>query len=414
MSDDQELLKAIAQVRRSPYGKRVVHVFTSWAKGDPKHPEKLAKGRDLVSRNLFNIPDSGCFVLSSGDMVFICAQVSAAVIQTVCSRLETLFFGEEPPRVNSYGEAKYFKVFDAGRDLAKLITSVKALVSVAPVATRPAIGLKEFEAIVRVVRDSDIRAMIFNQPVYRWAGKKPGIEYLEFFASLDQIRQAACPEHDIAGNPALFHLIKAELDLRLMRIIGREVGEYRHKAFSINLLGTSLLSKEFETFMDGIPARLSGKIFAEIDRGDFLQHSGDLDALTRRSADLNVPLCVDGLSLSDLRVFRLPTGAEFAKIKWSEQITTLPRRDLEVAIRAIKEFGPEKVVLTRCDSERALDFAQAMGIPFVQGYLADKMFRAGINFNEGRGQDEGMAGAVSPPCRPNPAIPAPRALVCPA
>jgi len=412
MSDDQELLKAIAQVRRSPYGKRVVHVFTSWAKGDPKHGEKLAKGRDLVARNLFNVADAGCFVLSSGDLVFICAQVSAAVIQTVCSRLETLFFGDEPPRVNSYNEAKYFKVFDAGRDLAQLITSVKALVSVAPVANRPAIGLKEFDSIVRVIRDSDIRAMIFNQPVYRWAGKKPGIEYLEFFASLDQMRQAACPAHDIAGNPALFHMIKAELDLRLMRIIGREIGEYRHKAFSINLLGTSLLSKEFETFMDGVPARLSGKILAEIDRGDFLQHSGDLEALTKRASELNVPLCVDGLSLSDLRVFRLPAGAEFAKIKWSEQITTLPRRDLEVAIRAIKEFGPDKVVLTRCDSERSLDFAQAMGIPFVQGYLADKMFRAGMNFNEGR--SPAPAPTVSPPRRSAPAIPVPSASLCPA
>lgn len=384
MSDDQDLLKAIAKLRRAPYGKRVVHMFTSWVKGDPKHGEKMARARDVVTRSLFNLPDSGCFALSSGDLVFVCAQVSQSMIQTVCSRLEELFFGEEPPRRNSYGEFKFFKVFDAGQDLARLINSVKALVTVAPSSARPPIGLKEFETAVKVIRDSDIRAMIFNQPVYLWSTRKPSIEYLEFFVSLDQLRQRACPEHDIAANPALFHLIKAELDARLMKTIGREIGEYRHKAFSLNLLGTSLLSKEFETFMDGIPARLSGKILVEIDRADFLQHAVDLDALAKRSEDLNAPLCVDGLSLADLGLFRLPARAEYAKIKWSEQITAMPRRDLEAAIRAIKEFGPEKVVMTRCDSERALDFAAAMGIPYVQGYLADKMFRSGMSFTEGR------------------------------
>lgn len=411
MSDDQDLLRAIAKLRRSPYGKRVVHIFTSWAKGDSRYGEKMTLARDLVSRQLLNLPDFGCFALSSGDLVFVCSQVSSTVIQTLCSRLEVLFFGEEPPRRNTYGEARYHKVFDAGQDLARLITSVKALVTVAPSTVRPPIGLKEFETVVKTIRDSDIRAMIFNQPVYLWAAQKPSIEYLEFFVSLDQLRQRACPEHDIAANPALFHLIKAELDVRLMRTMGREIGEYRHKAFSLNLLGTSLLCKDFETFMDGIPARLSGKILAEVDRADFLQHAGDLDALSRRSEELNVPLCVDGLSFADLRLFRLPTGVEFAKIKWSEQITAMPRRELEGAIRAIKEFGPEKVVLTRCDSERALDFADALGIPYVQGFLADRMFRTGMNFREGR---EGPATTVSPPPRSGPATPVPSGLGCPA
>lgn len=414
MSDDQGLLQAIAKLRRAPYGKRVVHMFTSWAKGDPKHGEKMAKAHDVVGRSLFNLPDSGCFSLSSGDLVFICAQLSPSMIQTVCSRLEALFFGEEPPRRNSYGEFKYFKVFDAGQDLAKLITSIKSLVSIAPTAARPPIGFKEYEAVVKVIRESDIRALIFNQPVYLWSARKPSIEYLEFFVSLDQMRQRACPEHDIAANPALFHLIKAELDSRLMKTIGREIGEYRHKAFSLNLLGTSLLSKDFETFMDGIPARLSGKILAEVDRADFLQHAGDLDSLMKRSDELNVPLCVDGLSLADLRLFRLPPGAAYAKIKWSEQITTMPRRDLEAAIRAVKEFGPDKVVLTRCDSERSLDFADAMGIPYVQGFLADKMFKAGMNFLEGRTGVAAPEARISPPPRSAPAIPVPTMSVCPA
>lgn len=381
---ERELLKSIADVRRSPYGKRVVHVFTSWAKADPKFSDKLEKAQSYIARCVFTGPDCGTFVLTSGDLVFVCAQISSSVIANLCARLEMLFFGTAEPRTNSYGEAKYYKVFDAGKDLSGLIGVVKKMVCAPQAVSRPAIGLKEYEDIVRIVRESDIRTMVFNQPIYMSASSKPCIEYLEFYVSLEQLSQVACPEHSISGNFGLFSLIKADLDLRLMRIIGREIGEYRHKAFAINLLGSTFLSKEFEGFVSGIPARLSGKIYVEIDRADFLHHSGDLEQLMRRSEALNVPICIDGISLNDLRVFRPPLGAEFVKIKWSEQIGEMPLPELEAAVRLMKEFGPSKIVLSRCDSERALEFAKALGIPFVQGRLVDRLFRAGMDFTESR------------------------------
>ena len=380
MSCEQDLLKAIAEVRRSPFGKRVVHILSSRVRTEPNHDRKVERAKAYISRALLS--DFGCFVLSSGDIVFICSQMSANVIATLCARLETLFFGTTEPGVNCYGECKFFKVFDAGKELAALISSIKRLVA-APVApARPPIGLKEYEDVIRVVHDSDIRAMIFNQPIYRSAASKPSIEYLEFYVSLDQLSRAACPEHSITASPALFEMIKAELDLRLMRIISREIGEYRHKAFAINLLGGTFLSKAFEDFLATTPARLSGKIYVEIDRADFLQHSGDLEQLLRRSEELNVPICIDGLSLNDLRVFRLPVGAQFVKIKWSERITEMPWPDIETAVRSLRECRSAKIVLSRCDSERSLEFAKVLGIPFVQGRLVDRLFRAGIDFAE--------------------------------
>ncbi|TAN52462.1 MAG: EAL domain-containing protein [Rhodospirillales bacterium] len=384
MSGERELLMAIAEVRKSPFGKRVVHFFASWAKGDPQYNVKLEKAREYITRSVFIGRDTGCFVLSSGDIVFVCAQISSGLITTLCSRLEAVFFGREEPKSNMYGEVKFYKIFDAGRDLSSLIGTIKKMVAAPKIPDRPPIGFKEYDDVIKVIRNSDIRTVVFNQPIYMSSDVKPCIEYLEFYVSINQLSQMACPEYNIAGNNSLFSMIKADLDLRLMRIISREIGEYRHKAFAINLLGSTFLSKEFEAFISSVPARLSGKIYVEIDRADFLQHSGDLEQLQQRSEKLNVPICIDGVSLSDLRVFRLPFSSEFVKVKWSEQITGMPLPDLEVAIRSLRECGTTKIVLSRCDSERSLEFAKALGIHFVQGRLVDQLFRAGVGFTEAR------------------------------
>ena len=390
MSIERKLLEAIAAVRSAPRGKRVVHILSSAAKADPNFAKHMEKAEAMVAATIVGNSNGGCFALSSGDLVFVCSQVSAGGIGGLCSRLESLFFADRIPPVNSYGEKSFYKIFDAGNELAALIVAVRRmLVTSQPDQEAPPIGVKEYESITQLVKGSNIRSIIFNQPVYRVQSDKVSIEFLEFYVSMEQLRKVACPNHNIPGNAWLFNMVKKDLDSCMMRIIGDEIGEYRHKAFSINLLGDTFLSNEFADFISRISARLSGKIYVEIDRSDFLHHSHDLDRLLQRSINLNVPICVDGISLDDLRVFLPPAGAEFIKIKWSNDMDGTARARLAEAIQGL---NGAKIVLSRCDSDTSLAFAKAHGIGYLQGRLVDKLFRSRKGF--GAGDAAAMAAAA--------------------
>lgn len=404
MKGEKDLLIELARTRKAPFGKRIVHVFSSWAKGSlDKFDETAQKVATEIERALVTGTGVGVYSLPNGDIVFTYCQVSTASVLTVCSRIEKMIFGDQAPQRNPYGEINYYKIVDAGKDINRVIDVVKTILHQAQPQQvvgggKPPIGIKQFDSIITTVRKSDIRPIVFNQPVYFIDHNKPSIEYLEFFTSIAKLEQMICPDHSIAAEPSLFNMIKKDLDSALMRMIGREIPEYRHKAFGLNVLVTTFLAPEFDVFMEKVPARLSGKIYVELDRADFLQHSGELDKLDKRSRALNVPICIDGLSHHDMRLMRLSSiSSAFTKVKWSEDVFTMPREDIDSFVRDIKGCRDSHVVLTRCDSPRSLSFARAIGIRFVQGRLVDKLFRAGMEIGGSSGDDPPQSAAEPRP-----------------
>lgn len=382
---DKELLVELGRIRKAPFGKRVLHYFSSMAMDAPDFTIRRDKALRLLKDGLSAGASWDLFSLSCGDIVFTYSQISSAVLMTLLQKLDGVFFpAGETPKKNVYGEVGFYKLFDASRDLNQLVDGVRAVVAEGlksnPKQLKEPIGLKQYQFIADTLQKADIRSIIFNQPIYFSEHSTPSIEFLEFYVSIDRLEQALCPQYSITANPWLFNLVKRDLDLALLRMLPGEIANYRHKAFSVNSLVATFLSPDFLRFIQSLPARLSGKIMVELDKGDVIQHSDCIGQIAARSRELNVPVCIDGLSHHDLRLMKLShIDASFVKVKWSSEMAAMAADHIETFVRELRSNSGLRTVLTRCDSPKALAFARATGMGFIQGRLADQFFKLGAN-----------------------------------
>ncbi|OIR09125.1 EAL domain protein [mine drainage metagenome] len=375
---ERDLLQDLAKYRKGSHGWRAVHVLSAVLAKRSTFPQALKEANAAIAAVLMNGAGYRIYNLGNGDVVFIYSQVATTAVMALCTALENSFFEGATASQNVYGECGHYKLFDLARELPVLIDGVRAILAVGQERCRkPPISPKHAVIISEKLRGSNIRSVIFNQPVYNIAHPRPSIEFLEFYTSIADLEKIYAPDRSIAGNPWLFNLIKRELDMALMRAIQREIGDYRHKAFSINLLVDSFLSDGFRAFLTALPVKLGGRVYAELEKSDLVLHSHLLGPLLERSRQLGVPVCIDGVSHHDVQLMRLSDlQCSYIKLKWDADIATAPE---EAMVRLVRELRAceARVVLTRCDSPKALSFARATGISYVQGRLADEIFKSG-------------------------------------
>jgi len=376
---DREVLRELVRLRKSPQGLRAVHVLSSVVASR----RRFEKEAQAANRVILSVLEAGgyhkIFHLSNGDIVFIYSQVSTSTVVALCTALETSLFLGVPSRKNVYGDFGNYKIFDLSRDIGALVDGVRAMLATEPKARteRQPISVGQMDSLCTQIRSTDIRTIVFNQPVYNISHEKTSIEFLEFYTSIQKLEQLYVPGRSIAGNPWLFNLVKRELDAAVMRAISDEIPSYRHKAFSLNLLVDSFMSDGFREFVGSLPVRLGGRIFVEIDKTDLIQHSDFLADIYGRSQALGVPLCVDGVSYHDIQVLRMARlKCQYVKLKWNPDILTLPTEELEILVEDLRT-STARVILTRCDSQNSLAFARTAGVQFIQGHLADEYFRTG-------------------------------------
>ncbi|MBF0563225.1 MAG: hypothetical protein HQL37_14705 [Alphaproteobacteria bacterium] len=277
--------------------------------------------------------------MANGDIIFIYTQIPSSSIMALCHKLQMLFFGnEEEPQKNIYDERNFYKIFDAGRDIDTVIEGVRNILAKATERgiRKPPIDFKQFEKLSEAIRIRNIRSIVCNQPAYFVDDDHLEIEFLEFFTSIDKLEQAFCPSHSISANSALFSLVRQDLDRAVMKLIVQEIGDYRFKAFSLNLMMSTFLSDDFTKFRENLPSKIIGRLYIEIDRADLIEHSDDLEECLARSERLSTPINIDGISHHDWPLLNFSgIPYKFLKMKWSRGISELRAMELEAFTRSI-------------------------------------------------------------------------------
>ena len=234
--------------------------------------------------------------------------------------------------------------------------------------------------LVEKLRSQDVRHCIFNQPVYFIGEKVPSIEFLEFFVSTQQIQSNYLPEHNIMGNPWLFHAMREDLDRATLKAVGVEIPQYRHKGFSVNVSVNTLLGREFADFYDQFPTTVAGRIIVEIHKTDMLENMGVMRQVRALVESRGFKFCIDGLEWYDFEVLSLHRlKPDFVKLIWKNDLTTLGEEDLRLLVEGIKSLDSKtRLIMSRCDDPRSFLLSRSLGIRYVQGRLADQNFRTGV------------------------------------
>lgn len=381
---ERAFLHELHSVKKSPLGKRLIHFCVSMVPPAKDVSRRLESAKNFIKKSFERSPYCQVFQASNFDLFVAYSHIPVSEVLGVCSRVEKLFCEEPVTARNPYNEYAFYKVADAVKELDLVFTAFKGIISYGQQqgdgAVKRPMAPEHLTFLSEKLRTTDLRHCIFNQPVYFIGNKVPSIEFLEFYVASKQIESVFLPEVSLSGSPWLFHALSEDYDRATLRALVKEIAEYRHKAFSINVSLPTILSRDFADFYEKLPTKLAGKIVLEIHKTDLVQNF----ALTRDVKELvrqkGLKLCIDGLEWRDFEVLNLTRLApDFVKVIWHNDLLSAGHEDLAVLVRG-KAGLPEscELIMSRCDSPKAFPFARTLGVKYVQGRLADQFFKTGM------------------------------------
>jgi len=239
-------------------------------------------------------------------------------------------------------------------------------------ATLTPLLLDRFEA---ALRGADLRTMVERQMICalsEHAGPKPIM--CEHFISIRALQNKLLPGIDCLGDRWLFQHLSQSLDLRTLAALP-EVVKSTSVPITLNINVSTILSPEFLKFDAAIRKITQQTIILELQIIDLFSNMGAYIFARDFAHDRGYGIALDGLNpltfpFMDRAILKL----DFEKIIWSPEICRdfNPERRATF-VQAVKQTGPARIILCRCDDQDAIDFGSELGIKLFQGRHLDRL-----------------------------------------
>lgn len=336
------------------------------------------------------------FVLANSDIVLIVRGASAEDVARTVFRLRYLF-ADDPVigREEGDGVARFSTCLDLESEHVRflrlaeqaLVESEKRRQETARADLAPEAGparrtparlpldpsqLARFEAQLNAV---DIAPLARRQPVAAiLPGEKPRAIFEELYVSVAELGRRLMPEIDLAADRWLFQRLTHALDRRLLRIVPKLEG-LTPCATALNLNIATILSPQFLAFDESLRQVTRKTILVDLQPIDIFADIGAFIFARDFLRERGYRVCLDGLNhLTFPLLMRGDLDFDFHKIVWSpEMVQEADPKHRQQFEQAIAEAGAARVVLCRCDSERAVAFGHSLGITMYQGRHVDRL-----------------------------------------
>lgn len=381
---ERSFLHELHAVKKDPLGKRIIHFFVSLAPDVGDVAKKTDSAVNFIKKQFAKSPYVEVFAAHNGDIFVTYSHISISDVLAVCSKVEKLFCESAVLSArNAYNEYGFYKVADAVKDLDKVFTAFKTIIAQSQPEpekyNKKPLTADNLTFLSDKLRTADLRSCIFNQPVYFIGNKVPSIEFLEFYVSTQQIESNFLPDINILGNVWLFQALKDDFDRATLRALSKELADYRHKSFSVNVGLTTIMGREFAEFCEQLPSKLAGRIVLEIHKTDLIQNFGLMRDVKQLAEERGFKLCIDGVEWRDFEVLCLHRmKPHYVKVVWHNDLLSSKPTDLTAFVEAVKAHDGCEIVFSRCDNPKAFPFARTLGVRYVQGRLADQFFKTGM------------------------------------
>ncbi len=394
--EEQALLDCACRLDKSRAGHRAIHVHLSRLRPYNRRPHHLRIAASTFEP-LIQAHNSALFRLFDGDMVLVCKNASSAELDECVLRLRYLFSedplltGREEPGQEFCSWYDLETSYSAFLALAKQMVEARARADAAEKHRREAGQDKQPEApldpphlaaIVKAIAQADLSSVLRRQPVCAVANDaKPEPVFHELHVSVEDLRRKLLPSHDILSNRWLFQELTRHLDGRMLDMLARNEDWRLDQAFSINLNVETVLSPEFLAFDKALNSIARRTIVVELQLLDVFGDIGSFIFARDFLHSRGYKVCLDGTTHVSLPfVDRDRLGFDLIKLQWSSDLadqTTGARSD---ALReAIALQSPERLILSRSDSETALEVGRALGISMFQGYHLDHLLATPVD-----------------------------------
>jgi len=338
--------------------------------------------------------DGALFTLTSGDLMLLTRDASIADIDEAITRLRALFGADPLLAKIGNGEDRFCVWYDIEHDYNRLLATVKALMAArrserptglptaaavkaaaVKAAGRTALDPRQLYEVERVVATADLSSLIRRQPVVFLAQGIPAqILFHEYYVSIPDLRDTVLPGFDLVADRWLFQHLTATLDARMLAHFTRGDAAMGPK-FSLNLTLRTVLSPAFLDFDAQLRLRSGTGMTVELQLLDIVAQMSECRFARELLKNRGHHLCLDGLdAFSFLTIDHQRLGMDLIKLRWETGLAeALASGHAEDLRQAVSTFGRDRVILCRCDSDRALAFGESLGITIFQGRHVDSL-----------------------------------------
>lgn len=231
-------------------------------------------------------------------------------------------------------------------------------------------------SIERDLANADLSMVVRRQPV---CAAIPDMMvrrvFDELYINITHLRQMMRVDADLLSNRWLFKYLTELLDERMLKMVQMNPSRFLDLPVSINLNIKTLLSDFFSEFDATVKPSVKVSVVVEIQLSDVFEDMRAFAAVRNSLQKMGYRICLDGVTdLSFPLVDREQLGFDLIKLQWNadmpSELNSTP--NLRIA-EAVNRCGPNRVILSRCDNRKAVDYGQALGISLFQGRYLDKL-----------------------------------------
>mgnify|MGYP002875629183 CR=1 FL=1 len=382
-SDSERLLVAYLRgLEESPIGWQAAHVRLSRLSSSNRREYNTR----IVVNNLIHLArkyQGRVFVAHNQDVILVCKGAPVAEVEKAIYNLKYLF--QDDPVARDPEFANWFDLSVKLSDLLEIAYQLlkqkvrhdeeQAARAMGAQGDAEPLDPSRLYKLLTVLSSVDIGSYMRRQPICALArGEPPQPVFEECFVRIADLQRPLMPNVNLVGNRWLFQHLTQSLDFRVLALLSRHTEEYIRGPISLNLNIDTVLSNQFMQFDDAVRRDYAGAIVVEVQAFDVF---ADIKAFVRARDYLHghgYRLCLDGLSPFSFDLFdRAALGVDLLKINWDEGLTAglLPERESRMA-EAIRTEGP-RLILARCDDDRAIEFGRSVGIAMFQGHEVDRL-----------------------------------------
>jgi hypothetical protein len=380
-------------------GRRAVHLHLSRLSvvNRREHHLRIAAGAWELLLKKF---DGQLFQLGNNDIVVVTKGASVAEIDQVVLKLRFLF--SEDPLAEGSGESAdrtFCTWYELTREYPRFVAMAQEMLArkqagyADDIAREAATQLdrsgpayeppKQPLDPARLARleqglgSMDLTTMVRRQPVCVVLPNAPPTPvFQEIFVAIAELTKRLMPDVDLASDRWLFQRLTQSLDYRVLTVLPDLEAKERLSS-SLNLNVATALSPQFQAFEKKLRFATQKTMVAELQVVDVFGDVGTFIFARDFLRDRGWRICLDGLNyLTFPLLAKSELGFDLHKVIWSPEldgeVQEQRRRKFQQTVEAV---GADKVVLCRCDSQRAIEFGQSMGIRLFQGRLLDAMLQ---------------------------------------
>lgn len=351
-----------------------LHIRLSKLVKDPIQSQSYQVGLRTFEKFTQHI-NSKLFKFRSGDLFFIFHLTELNEIQKIASKLKDIF--SDFSQANPQSASEIYKIYNLEVELDDAIIIAQNMLDNIGLGSysnkykedeaRESLTLSKLEKLENALENVNLGTFIRQQPVCVVMNDKfIKTIFREYYISIPDFQKQVMPKTNLSSNFLLFRYLTKILDKRVLSSLEQGDQKFFESAFSLNLNVETVLSSQFMRFDQNIKASVRGTIVIELDIADVFSDIAAFLYARQFLKDHQYRICLTGLTFKSLPfVNREELGVDLLKLIWT---TNMGGDESSNLIKAyLKTTAPERIILSRCDTQISVETGQKLGFTLYQG-----------------------------------------------